>query len=246
MFVYGARYLLGGMMDTAYAPQLITDARMLYLVWKPEDEVAAATLVPEGLTPIEGSLCYMNQYVVDDEAQISSAGEPNTFGDYSLTYLGVDLAGLDTDAGVPARWWTHYMNSSEAMNRYAAAHGVPISAGSTTLELTDETLVATTFINDQPLIRTTCHVKLGNTTHGGGQLRYITRVADDFVSGRYPFVADYAEEFEVTALEFLDPWHPTFDLRPADPLEVTFGFYSPAISFCYPGGEGPLGTTHGS
>jgi hypothetical protein len=25
-------------------------------------------------------------------------------------------------------------------------------------------------------------------------------------------------------------------------LEVTFGFYSPDITFCYPGGEGPLNT----
>ncbi len=29
-------------------------------------------------------------------------------------------------------------------------------------------------------------------------------------------------------------------LRPADPLQVTWGFYSPNASFCYPGGEGPL------
>jgi hypothetical protein len=35
-------------------------------------------------------------------------------------------------------------------------------------------------------------------------------------------------------------------LRPAEPLQVTFGFYSPSISFCYPGGEGPLGSEHGS
>lgn len=234
------------MADAAYAPQLITNARMLYLVWRPEDPGAAASLVPEGLTPIEGSLCYMNQYIVDDEGQISSAGEPNSFGAYSLTYLGVDLAGLDTDAGVPGRWWTHYMNSSEAMNRYADAHGVPISTGRTTLELDSDILVATTYVDERPLIRTTCHATIGTPVHGGGQLRYITRVDGEFVSGRYPFVADYAEEFEVTSLEFLDPEHPTFDLRPADPLEVTFGFYSPAISFCYPGGEGPLGSAHGS
>ena len=35
-------------------------------------------------------------------------------------------------------------------------------------------------------------------------------------------------------------------LRPAEPLQVTFGFYSPSISFCYPGGEGLLGSEHGS
>ena len=40
--------------------------------------------------------------------------------------------------------------------------------------------------------------------------------------------------------------HPVHALRPADPLTITFGFYSPAISFCYPGGEGPLGSEAGS
>jgi hypothetical protein len=35
-------------------------------------------------------------------------------------------------------------------------------------------------------------------------------------------------------------------LRPAEPLHVMSGFYSPSISFCYPGGEGPLGSSHGS
>ena len=66
------------------------------------------------------------------------------------------------------------------------------------------------------------------------------------VSGRYPFVSDMAESFAVESVEFLDPSSDLYALRPADPLEVTFGFYSPAVSFCYPGGEGPLGSEHGS
>ena len=43
-----------------------------------------------------------------------------------------------------------------------------------------------------------------------------------------------------------DPSHPLYALRPREPLTVTFGFYSPAVSFCYPGGEGTLGSPHGS
>ncbi len=38
-------------------------------------------------------------------------------------------------------------------------------------------------------------------------------------------------------MEFLDPSHPVYALRPADPLEVTWGFYSPDAGFCYPGGR---------
>jgi hypothetical protein len=59
-------------------------------------------------------------------------------------------------------------------------------------------------------------------------------------------VADVAETFAVESVEFPDPPGDLGALRPADPLEVTFGFYSPSISFCYPGGEGPLGSEHGS
>ena len=79
-----------------------------------------------------------------------------------------------------------------------------------------------------------------------GQLRYITSVGGGLVSGRYPFVMDAAETFAVESVEFLDVTHPVHALRPADPLTVTFGFYSPSISFCYPGGEGPLGSEAGS
>jgi hypothetical protein len=227
---------------TVYAPQLITDARMLYLVWLPEDPAAAAALVPDDLTAAEGSPVYINQYVVDDAGQTSNAASPDGFGAYSLTYLGVDLAGLDTEDGTPGRWWTHYLNSSPNMNRYAAARGVPVGSGRTTLELDDDTLVATTFAGDTPIIRTTARVEVGTPQRTTGQLRYITRVEGELVSGRYPFVGDFAETFEAISVEFLDPAHGVHALRPGEPLTTTFGFYSPSISFCYPGGEGPLGT----
>ena len=42
---------------------------------------------------------FINQYVVDDAAQTSSAGDHEGFGAYSLTYLGVELADLDTEDG---------------------------------------------------------------------------------------------------------------------------------------------------
>jgi hypothetical protein len=105
--------------------------------------------------------------------------------------------------------------------------------------------VATSFVHESPLIRTTARAGSGRA-RTTGQLRYVTRVDDGLVSGRYPFVLDAADPFEVESVEFLDPEHPIGALRPADPLEVTFGFYSPSISFCYPGGEGPLGSPEGS
>ncbi|HKP18765.1 MAG TPA: hypothetical protein VJT84_09810 [Gaiellaceae bacterium] len=230
-----------------HAPQLIVGARMLYLVWLPADPDAAAALVPDELEAAAGSPVFMNQYVVDDAGQTSNAASEEGFGAYSLTYLGVDLAGLDTEDGTPGRWWTHYFDSSENMIRYAAAHGVPAGSGETELDLDAGGLVATTVLDGEPAIRTTARVELGTPGHVTGQLRYVTRVDGQLVSGRYPFVMDAAETFQVESVDFLGAGPESLQaLRPADPLHVTFGFYSPSISFCYPGGEGPLGSEHGS
>jgi hypothetical protein len=219
---------------------------MLYAVWVPADPAAAAALVPGELTAQDGSPVFMNQYVVDDAGQTSNAGSTEGFGAYSLTYLGVDLAGLDTEAGTPGRWWTHYFDSSENMIRYAGEQGVPAGSGRTTLELAGGKLVATTHLDGEPAIRTTARVDVGTPVHATGQLRYITRLEGELVSGRYPFVMDAAETFDVESVEFLRTSHGLDALRPAEPLEITFGFYSPSISFCYPGGQGPLGSPHGS
>jgi hypothetical protein len=230
-----------------HAPQLIVGARMLYLVWLPADPDAAAALVPDELQAGPGSPVFMNQYVVDDGSQTSNGASEDGFGAYTLTYLGVDLAGLDTEDGTPGRWWTHYFDSSPDMIRYAAAHGVPAGTGETQLDLDGGTLVATTKLGGDAAIRTTARVELGTPARATGQLRYLTRVDGGLVSGRYPFVMDAAETFEVERVEFLGAGPESLQaLRPADPLQVTFGFYSPSISFCYPGGEGPLGSEHGS
>ena len=112
------------------APQLVINSRMLYSSWIPADPKAAAALLPQGLQPATNRAIYMNQYVVDSEEQASS------FGAYSLTYLGLDLAGRTAPDGVtPSRFFTHYFNSSERVRGYVRERGVPASPGTTTLEL---------------------------------------------------------------------------------------------------------------
>src|SRR5919206_20463 len=62
-------------MGTAlHAPQVIIDARMLYLVWLPADPDAAAKLVPEGLTPAEDRPVYLNPYLVPLRGGLPGAG----------------------------------------------------------------------------------------------------------------------------------------------------------------------------
>lgn len=224
-------------MAKLHAPQMVTNSRMLYFTWVPADPAAVAALLPDGLTPADNGQCFINQYVVDSREQTSG------FEPYSLTYMGADLAGCDTpDGNVPGRWWTHYLNSNADMREYASERGVPAEAGETVLEIEGGTLTATTSVDGTPIIRTT--VTVGEpAVVGSGQLRYITDVGGTLMSGLYPFVAHLVDPWEVTAFEFLAPDHPSYALRPADPLQVTWGFYSPQASFCYPGGEGPLGET---
>ncbi|MGI9538579.1 MAG: hypothetical protein ACR2N6_00345 [Miltoncostaeaceae bacterium] len=221
-------------MSTLVAPQMVINSRMLYFGWIPADPDAVKAMAPDGLTPMDNGQVFMNQYVVDGEDQTSG------FGSYSLTYIGPDLDGaFAPDGETPGRWWTHYFNSSAAMRGYASERGVPASAGTTTLNIEGDTLVATTSADGVPVIRTTATVGPKSDIVARGQLKYITDISGELTSGLYPYVANLVDPWEVTALEFIDPSHSVYALRPADPLQVVWGFYSPNASFCYPGGETP-------
>jgi len=216
------------------APQMVINSRMLYFGWIPEDPDALARLLPSQLRPIENRQLFMNQYVVDADEQTSG------FGAYSLTYCGLDLDRTAPDGQTPSRWWTHYFNSSEGMRDYVKQRGVPATPGRTTIQLTGDTVVATTYSEDTPVIRSTAKVGQPGIT-ASGQLSYITDVGGRLVDGIYPWIATLVDPWEVTSLEFLEPSHSVYALRPASPLEVTWGFYSPNASFCYPGGEHQIG-----
>ncbi len=222
-------------MASLYAPQMVIRSRMLYFCWVPEDKVAVRALVPSELALSDNAQCFINQYVVD------SSDHTSGFEPYSLTYAGLDVKGQDSPQGIPGRWWTHYINSNADMTAYAAERGVPAqSGGQTVLEISNGVLTATTSQNGTPLIRTTATVGDGVAAIGRGQLSYLTKVGGQLVRGFYPFVATMVDGWQVTSMEFLDPSHSIYALRPASPLEVTWGFYSPDAAFCYPGGEGPV------
>jgi len=216
-----------------YAPQMVVNSRMIYIGWTPADKAACAALVPSELTPSANATCFMNQYIVDRPEQTSE------FGAYSLTYAGVEVEGLNVNESTPGRWWTHYFNTLSRMREYTAAIGVPSSPGSTTVELRGDLIVATTRVGEKPIIRTTARVGLSAGVVGG-QLLYLTKKDGVIIGGRYPYVTEYVADFKVLSLEFLDPSNSAYVLRPADPLDVKFGFYSPSSSFCYPGGQGPI------
>lgn len=220
------------------APQMVSNSRMLYTSWIPADPQAAAKLLPPALKPAANGAIYMNQYVVD------SAEQTTGFGAYSLTYLGLDVDGHPAPDGVtPGRFFTHYFNSSEIVREYAAERGVPASPGRTTLEVQDGVVTATTYVNERPVIRTTAEVGDQADIVLAGHLRYITKVRDRLVSGNYPYIGELVSQFTVRSIEFLDPLHPVYALRPASPLQIVAGssFYAPRDSFVYPGGEYDMG-----
>ena len=215
--------------------QLVTNSRMLYFTWVPADPAAVRALVPANLELADNNQCFINQYVVDTDEQTSG------FEKYSLTYAGADLKGLDTpDGQVPGRFWTHYFNTNADMRAYAEKVGVPASAGETKLEIADGILTATTWSDGVAVIRSTVRVGDEVAVTGRGQLRSIPELDGAQISGNYPFTAGLVQPWEVLKFEFLEPDHPVSALRPADPLEVTWGFYSPNASFAYPGGQGPI------
>lgn len=222
-------------MPGLYAPQMVIRSRMLYFTWVPEDKAAVRALVPAELELSDNAQCYINQYVVD------SSDHTSGFEPYSLTYAGADVKGHDSPQGIAGRFWTHYINSNADMTAYAAERGVPAEAGGeTVLEINGGVLTATTSQNGKALIRTTATVSDEVAAIGRGQLSYLTKLDGQLVRGYYPFVASMAAGWEVKSMEFLDSSHPIYALRPASPLEVTWGFYAGDAAFCYPGGEGPV------
>jgi hypothetical protein len=215
-------------------PQLVINSRMLYSSWIPADPEAAAALLPRG--PKAAGPVYMNQYVVDSDEQTTG------FGAYSLTYLGLDIAGMTAPDGVtPSRYMLFYFNSSPIMRAYAQEHGLPAVPGTTTLEV-HERAVAVTSLEGKPVIRTTAKVGRDIAMVARGQLQYVTRLGGEFVAGNFPYIGDLASDFELLSVEFLDPSHPVYALRPKDPIQPVVGscFYAPRDSFVYPGGEFPV------
>lgn len=218
---------------TLVAPQMVINSRMLYFGWIPEDPNALAALLPDGLRAIDNGQVFMNQYVV------GSAEQTSGFGAHSLTSIGLDLERTAPDGATPSRWWTHSFNSSPAIRDYVSARGVPVSAGRTTIELSQGQVVATTYSGDTPVIRSTATIGTPAST-ARGQLSYVTEVDGSLVDGIFPWIATLVDPWQVTSLEFLEPDSSVYSLRPRNPLEVTWGFYSPNASFCSPGGEIPV------
>jgi hypothetical protein len=211
------------------SPQLALDAHMLRSWYVPADPEAVAALLPERLRPLDNRQALLNQYVVETDEQTSG------FGAFELSYAGPNAAGHDV-GGLPASWVSQYLNSNPRMRVYASERGLPATEGRTRLERDGDRVMATTEVADTPVVRTVARVGDG-TGVLRGQVAYITEIGGALVLGRYPYVAEVADPIEILSIEFLEPSHPIYALRPAQPLEIVLALYATRMSFCYPGGE---------
>lgn len=216
------------MLDPA-APQLVLHARVLQLSWLPADPHAVAALVPPGLRARPDHQVFLCQYVVDDVTQTSGLGA------YSLTYLGITLDGMDPPpvGDLPGGLLTHYLASSPRVRDYMIARGAPAAPGETRLHLRGEQLTAETRVDGLPIIRTVARVGQTGCRVYSGHHRYLSVRDGKVHSADYPYVAEPVTPFEVESVEFA-PAHPAFALRPANPLTISGGLYSPRVSFAYP------------
>jgi hypothetical protein len=241
-------------------PQLVVQCRMLHLGWVPADPDAVAALLPVDLTPLPNRQVFMHQYVVDDAAQTSGLDSfsvtslgvelaPETPGGPPTGVGPGAPGGPSTAAGSAApsgaepaepprplrrRWYTGYVGSTAAVRAQAAARGAPVIAGRTTIEIDGRTLVAVTESDGVEIIRTTARVGQTATRVIRGSLRYLGEVAGRRVSADHPYLFEPVTPFEVESVEFL-PEHPVATLRPTNPLDVRWGFYSPRSSFALSG-----------
>ncbi len=179
------------------------DSRMSCTSWIPANPDACARLLPRPLKPAENRAVYLSQCVV---------------GPASLTCLALDVAGHFTPGGAaPARFVTHHLGSSERARALLRELGLPAASGSTTLEVKAGVMTATTYDEGTAIIRTRASVGSAATAAVAGELRYITGGDDRLVSSFCPYLAERASPYELLSIEFLEPGHPVYALRPPCP-----------------------------
>lgn len=209
-------------------PHIIAEIHGIYAAWVPKDRDAVAGVVPPGLTAADDRVVSLFQGAQSD-AYTSWGGR------VTITHAEVELEGKDTlDGRLRGRWWALYLNSDPFYLAGAKMLGVPgAREGRTEIAHEDDVLTATTFEDEQAVIRTTARVGTKPVGPFGVQARYLIP-GEGFPSILVP-VAAPAYEIEVLGIEFLDANHPSYALRPAEPLQIAWMLYSPRLSYAFSG-----------
>lgn len=223
------------------SPQLIKDARMLIIGYR-ADMKAIEEVLPPGLEAHPNGLVQMNMYEVPGE-------QTSGFGQFSLTYLTVEVADHDSYAAegsvaIPGRYFAYYWNSSARVCSYVRESiGVRAMPGERRAELLGGKLQSTLNIEGRDVINVTASVseEAGGTL--GGHLNYYSHrqflkpdggspVVSELLEFPLPFVADlYGAQIENIAFNFPDG-HPAARLAPIAPLDTPSIMYAD-VTFTY-------------
>lgn len=218
------------------APQLVTDAWMLYMGFK-SDPGAIRALLPQRLEPHPDDIVVINLYTVPDPSQTSG------FGAYTLTYITLQIKDHDTyilgsDVGMPGRFWVGYFNSSEVVRDFTRSVGIPAEPGVTTLKKRKGKLKAVLEVGGQVFVEATADVGDKLQAAVGGHLNYFTQgklqgdssETTQIIKFPIPFVSRPVRTENATITFKMPENHPLYSLKP---ISVEWASYVKG-SFVYP------------
>lgn len=214
--------------------EIIKDARMMIIGYRPADPTAARQSLPDRLTPHPDGIVLLNLWTAEDPGRSSGMG---TYGRLSCGYIAPEVSGYDTQTSDRnstgrGRFFAHHWLESEGMRSFAresCGNRADIGWVKHTEPRPGE-LVQELYVDDKVVVRTTSSVSAQNLTSVGGHLNYFTSFAgpDDrehIARVAVPFVAD-VKEAQVKSIEWLfDDDHPAAALGPGSDPDVANVLY---------------------
>ncbi len=219
--------------------QLIKDAQMMIIAYRPANADAVRDVLPDELEPHDEGYVLLNLWVAPHPGTSSGFGE---YSQLSCSYIAPEVDGWDSvfpgDAGTGhGRYFAHHWLGHDGMRAYAKEScGNVASVGYVTYtEPEPGRLIIELHADDRVLIRVHASVGMDKLDTVGGHLNYFTSRESASAGGteiarvRVPFIADILAS-QVDDIEWLFPAdHPAAALAPASPIDirdVLYGFIS--------------------
>jgi hypothetical protein len=219
--------------------QLIKDAQMMIIAYRPADAAAVRAVLPGELNPHAEGMVLLNLWVAPHPGTSSGFGQ---YAPLSCGYIAPEVDGWDSPmpaGGEPGhgRYFAHHWLGHDGMRAYAKEScGNVADAGHVTCtEPEPGRLIIELHVDGSVCVRVHASVGMDKLDTVGGHLNYFTS-RDSASTGetevariRVPFVADILAA-EVDDIEWLFPAdHPASGLAPANPLDirdVLYGYVS--------------------
>lgn len=214
--------------------EIIKDARMMIIGYRPEDPAAARRALPSRLQPHPDGVVLLNLWAADDPGRSSGMG---MYGRLSCGYIAPEVSGYDTQTSDGnstghGRFFAHHWLESDGMRSYARRScGNRAQVGWVEQkEPHPGELIQELYVDGKVVVRTTSSVGTEKLASVGGHLNYFTSFSDSddgeqLARVAVPFVAD-VKEAQVTSIEWLfDADHPAAALAPGSDPDVASVLY---------------------